>query len=66
MTSIPLPSEDVTDEIQAVLDHGKGRRPFDALLAFCGLDSVPNISALRIAAEETLQESILETLIGTA
>jgi hypothetical protein len=66
MTAIPLPREDVTDEIQAAIAHVKGRPPFDALLAFCGLDSAPDVTALRDDAERTLQDSVLRTLMGAS
>jgi hypothetical protein len=66
MTAIPLPREDVTDEIQAAITHVKGRSPFDALLAFCGLDSAPDIPELRSAAEATLRDSVLKTLMGAS
>lgn len=66
MTAIPLPREDVTDEIQAAVAHVKGRRPFDALLAFCGLDSAPDIHELRSVAEGVLQDSVLRSLMGAS
>jgi len=66
MTAMPWPRVDVTDEIQAAIAHVKGRSPFDALLAFCGLDSAPDIPALRSAAETTLQDSALRALMGAS
>lgn len=66
MAAVPLPREDVTDEIRAAVAHVKGRTPFGALLAFCGLDVPPDIPALRAAAEATLRDSVLKRLMGAS
>jgi hypothetical protein len=64
MVMIPGPREDVRDRVQGAVDHVKGRAAFQALLAFCGLDSPPDVAALRAAAEATLKATPLSTMMG--
>lgn len=64
MVMIPGPREDVSDRVQAAVDHVKGRLPFEALLAFCGLDSPPNVGELKAAAEAALTATPLRTMMG--
>jgi hypothetical protein len=64
MVTIRGPREDVRGRVQAAVDHVKGRTAFEALLAFCGLDSPPDAAALKEAAEATLNATPLSTMMG--
>lgn len=64
MVMIRGPREDVGARVQAAVDHVKERSAFQALLAFCGLDSPPDAAALKAAAEATLKTTPLRTLKG--
>jgi hypothetical protein len=64
LVMIPGPREDVSARVQAAVDHVKGRQPFEALLAFCGLDSAPDAAALKAAAEASLKATPLRTMMG--
>ncbi|WP_426078269.1 DUF4209 domain-containing protein [Janthinobacterium sp. PSPC3-1] len=55
---------DVGGRIQAAVDHVKGRPALEALLAFCGLDSPPDVGALKAAAEAALKATPLSTMMG--
>lgn len=60
------PSIDVSDEAKAAIAHVSGRNPLMALMAFCGLDSPPDATALLDDAERSLREHPLPTLFDSA
>lgn len=64
MVMIRGPREEVGDRVQAAVDHVKGRPALEALVAFCGLDSPPDVGALKAAAEATLKATPLRTMMG--
>ncbi len=66
MVSIKGPRMDVTDIVKASIDHVNGRTALDALLAFCGLDSPPDVEALKAEAEATMRAHPLSALIDAA
>jgi hypothetical protein len=63
MAAIPLPNIEVTDRVQAAIDHVKGRGSFDAMLAFCGLDSPFVKMAIEAAAERNVSQSVFSDII---
>jgi hypothetical protein len=65
MTRIQLPREDVADEARAASAHVKERPPFDALLAFCGLDTPVEQAPMEAAAARRLGASVMRSLVDT-
>lgn len=63
MVMLPGPSMDVTDLVQSSVDHVKGRPALEALLAFCGLDSPPDVARLGADAAATLKATPLGSMI---
>jgi hypothetical protein len=66
MTRIELPHKDVTDEAHAAIAHVKERPPFDALLAFCGLDTPVEQAPIESAATQRLSASVMRSLVDIA
>jgi hypothetical protein len=66
MTRIERPREDVTDEARAAIAHVKERPPFDALLAFCGLDTPVEKAPMEAAATQRLGASVIRSLVDIA
>lgn len=64
MVMIRGPREAVGGRIQAAVAHVKGRPALEALLAFCGLDSPPDVGVLKAAAEAALRATPLSTMMG--
>lgn len=64
MVSIQGPRVDVSDLVQSAVNHVKGRAPLEALLAFCGLDSPPDVDQLAATAAASLQATPLSSMIA--
>ena len=47
MTGVPLPREDIREQITAETGHAKARCPFGTFTAFCRLDSAPDVPSRR-------------------
>lgn len=65
MTRIEMPREDVSDEARVAVAHVKERPPFDALLAFCGLDTPVEQASMEAAAKRRLGASVMRSLVET-
>lgn len=65
MGQIRIPGRDLSDDVQSAVDHVKGRRPFPALLAFCGLDTPFERADIEWVAEQNLAGTIFDRLVDS-
>lgn len=66
MGVIKTPGVDLSDTIEASIAHVAGKHSFEeALMYFAGLYSGPKYSVLQSSAKESMQNSIIGTLIGS-
>lgn len=64
MVEIAGPTIDLTELVEAALEHVQRSDPLEALSAFCGLDSTPNKAQYLQEAQAMLSETLVGRLFG--